>query len=302
MYSMKAVAELTGITPDTIRAWEKRHHAISPSRESNGRRQYNGNHVSRLRLLRQATKLGHPISKIAKMSETNLQVLIEEKHDDAELNKVSALTDKLVGAIQNYETSICDEILGLAATGMPPIEYCQKLLGPTLVEVGNLWETGKINSAQEHLLTTSIKRHLFSLIQVYQRQSTGPKLMFTTLNQDPHELGILMCCLVAAGQRFQCLYFGPGIPYNDMGHAIARISPKVLVLGTVQKLKCSTLMEELTHLCNYIPNQSEIWIGGSGTVHIDTETLSKKCRLLATFDEFSEQLSYLKIVNSAQHR
>ena len=50
-YPIRAVSRLTGIGIDTLRAWERRHDAVTPVRDERGR-MYSDADVARLRLLR----------------------------------------------------------------------------------------------------------------------------------------------------------------------------------------------------------------------------------------------------------
>jgi len=51
-----AVVRRTGLKPELIRAWERRHHAIVPRRTAGRHRLYSDADVERLRLLRDATE------------------------------------------------------------------------------------------------------------------------------------------------------------------------------------------------------------------------------------------------------
>ena len=51
LYSIQFVANVTGINPHTIRAWEKRYGVTNPVRDKNGRRLYSDNEIQRLDLL-----------------------------------------------------------------------------------------------------------------------------------------------------------------------------------------------------------------------------------------------------------
>ena len=72
---MKAACQLTGLSPDTLRAWERRYSAVQPKRDGNGRRVYERADVARLRLLRQAVDLGQPIHRAARLSTAELESL-----------------------------------------------------------------------------------------------------------------------------------------------------------------------------------------------------------------------------------
>ncbi|MFK8031294.1 MAG: MerR family transcriptional regulator [Gammaproteobacteria bacterium] len=64
-YSIGAVAKLTGLTDHTIRAWERRHGAVTTLRAPNGRRVYGPEQVEKLGLLKTLTDQGVSIGQIA---------------------------------------------------------------------------------------------------------------------------------------------------------------------------------------------------------------------------------------------
>ncbi len=75
-YSIQMTSYLSGVSPDCIRAWERRYSAISPSRD-NGRRVFHDSDVLRLQMLRELSAVGNPISKVAKMSDQELAGMCE---------------------------------------------------------------------------------------------------------------------------------------------------------------------------------------------------------------------------------
>jgi hypothetical protein len=59
-YSISAVAKLTGIPLDTLRAWERRYRTVIPKRAARGR-VYSEEQIQKLLLLRRAVNQGHSI-------------------------------------------------------------------------------------------------------------------------------------------------------------------------------------------------------------------------------------------------
>ena len=68
-HPIRVVARRTGLTPATIRAWERRYDAVSPSRSEGKQRLYSDRDVERLRTLKQLTGAGRSISTVAALSE-----------------------------------------------------------------------------------------------------------------------------------------------------------------------------------------------------------------------------------------
>jgi DNA-binding transcriptional MerR regulator len=66
-YRMGTAARLSGVSPATLRAWERRYQAVSPARSETGRRLYGDDDVARLQLMKALTDAGDPISGIASL-------------------------------------------------------------------------------------------------------------------------------------------------------------------------------------------------------------------------------------------
>ena len=64
-YRIGTVAQLTGLSPDTIRAWERRYETVAPTRSEGGTRLYSEGDVARLQLMRALTDCGEQIGSIA---------------------------------------------------------------------------------------------------------------------------------------------------------------------------------------------------------------------------------------------
>ena len=70
MHTIKFVAIHTGISPHTIRAWERRYSALSPDRTATNRRLYSTTDIEKLSLLQRAVQAGHSIGQIANLAAT----------------------------------------------------------------------------------------------------------------------------------------------------------------------------------------------------------------------------------------
>ena len=74
-YPIRAAASLTGLSIDTLRAWERRYQAVTPNRGKRGRA-YGEGHIRRLILLRDAVVRGHAIGQVAGLEDGELEKLL----------------------------------------------------------------------------------------------------------------------------------------------------------------------------------------------------------------------------------
>ena len=66
-YRIGAVARLTGISPDTLRMWERRYAVVEPRRTPKGGRLYSQPDVTRLTMIKTLVDSGHAISTVANL-------------------------------------------------------------------------------------------------------------------------------------------------------------------------------------------------------------------------------------------
>ena len=77
-HPIRVVAQRTGLSPATLRAWERRYQVVEPGRSAGGQRLYSDRDVERLRRLHQLTEAGRPISLVASLPDEALEELQAE--------------------------------------------------------------------------------------------------------------------------------------------------------------------------------------------------------------------------------
>jgi len=119
-YPIRAVAKLTGLSIDALRAWERRYQAVVPHRTNRGRL-YDAAQVRRLTLLHDATKAGHAIGSIAKLESGQIEQLLASPVQAAPLDASSDSTilKPVLRAIENYDYAGANTELGMLASLLP---------------------------------------------------------------------------------------------------------------------------------------------------------------------------------------
>ena len=82
-YGIGAVARLTGIPLNSLRAWERRYALVAPRRGEGNQRQYTHDDVVRLQLIKQLVDHGHAISTVATLDDASLRERLELHRDTA---------------------------------------------------------------------------------------------------------------------------------------------------------------------------------------------------------------------------
>ena len=84
LYPMRVAARLTGLSPDLIRAWQRRYGAVEPVRTDGNARRFRAVDVRRLALLKELVEQGHTIKDVAALDEAALASLRRDTTDLAE--------------------------------------------------------------------------------------------------------------------------------------------------------------------------------------------------------------------------
>jgi DNA-binding transcriptional MerR regulator len=175
-FTIKAVAQATGLTVETLRAWERRYEVVRPTRDSSGRRTYSAADVARLRLLRSATELGHTISRLAILPDDELAKLVANSggHARQGASRGQAYVERALDAAEHSDPTGVEEVLTTAIALLPPNEVIHSVIAPLVREIGDRWHRGEVTIAQEHMVTDIVRRLVISVSRGYLRADNGP--------------------------------------------------------------------------------------------------------------------------------
>lgn len=299
MYSIKTITQLTGLTPETLRAWERRYDGILPTRSDNGRRQYSTQDLEKLGLLAELTRDGHAISKIVGLDCDALRKLKLQTSNAG--NVLQTLQNQIIDALLEYRIEHCESLLRRALLACEPLDYVRDVLLPILKKIGDLWHEERLSIAQEHMFSSCIKRIVLSLVNQWQNAgSNGPSMLFATPSDEPHEFGILLSCLLATQLHYRCYYLGADVPGEDIVEAARRLQPDVIVIGLTKTPPVASTLQALTKVLAISDSTSALWLGGSGATNLPGLDISGDCVRVDGIDQFyrkAQQLSALKAID-----
>lgn len=274
MYSIKAVSQATGLSIETLRAWERRYGTVAPQRDANGRRSYSADQVARLRRLREATDRGYSIGKIASLPIEEVNRLLAQPGQSAPRRAPGQnFAADVLRAAADYQPEVCDQSLAMAFALMPLPQVVEEVLAPALREVGERWHRGEFSIAQERLVSSAVRRQLANVIETFNRVNAGTSMVLATLSGERHELGILMCALLAASHGVRCHYLGADLPAREISTYAAHVAADIVALSFVTTEDSELALHELSVLMQQLPATTQVWIGGRGVEQLDAARL-----------------------------
>ncbi len=291
-YSVQAVSRLTGLTPDTLRAWERRYSAVVPDREGKGRRAYGEDHVERLLLLKQVCDRGHAIRLVAPLDNLQLREILAVGQDKLESLAASKdVVTRMLHSIDRFSMGEFEQELGRTMVSLHMRRVIVEVLEPLLKAIGDRWETGELSIAQEHAVSACIRTFLGGLLRQYPRRNGRPAIVLSTLSDELHEFGILMLHLWASSEGYGCHYLGPNLPAEEIVRAMHMTDSTLLGVSVVRTDTSEAAGAELRDVVARMRGaEFEIWIGGPGAEAVMPHVDGLPVVLVENIEEFEHRL------------
>lgn len=310
-FDIRQVVDLTGISEFTLRGWEGRYQAFQPHRTETGRRLYKREDILKIQALKLLVERGHRIGKIALLPLKELQLLLEERTSPTPAaapaaapksrahKPTSADVKKLLQLADRFEWDQVKKLLSKKRSQLTPRKFILELLMELIGEINHQVIMGHFSITQEHIFSSLIKEHLFSL-----RAHAGPskksrvQLVLATPEGDIHEIGLLIAATLASLRGVPTLYLGPNTPKVEMCDACLRLkATHLLIAATVNKTEGAKedLLGFVHYVDQHLPPQVQLWMGGRLSQH--TKALKLR-RDFAVFDSLeSLDLEFKKLMS-----
>ncbi len=201
--------------------WERRYGFPQPTRDANGERVYPADQVDKLRLLKRLMDQGHRPGKIAEQSDRAVagprprQAIGRVRATSMEVGPDGALRPFL-GSDRRPPRGRPAPRTGLLAVkaGTRPLRHGRDRAadGP----VGESWARGELAIFEEHLYTESVQGVLRNAIASIPHPGDSPRVLLTTVPQEPHGLGVLMAEAMFALEGARCVSLGVRTPVLEI--------------------------------------------------------------------------------------
>ncbi len=309
IYSIKYVADQTGIAPHLIRTWESRYNAVRPERTETNRRVYCKNDILRLRLLKGAVDAGHQISRIAGESTTDLRDLLgltddrtpkpSPRQDNANCDTRSAehYLELAIESTVNLNPDKLTQILSDAAIHLTRRGWVEHLMVPLFRKIGDLWASGRMKIVNEHLASNCARNILWDMLRTVEITSGAPKIVIGTPVGQWHELGALAAALAAVEAGWRPIYVGSNLPAEELASAVAQFGASCIGLSITHNLNDTRLKPELIKLRRFTGPDFAILVGGLGSAAWDHLLEHINARRVESWGDMTKSLDFYSLVH-----
>jgi MerR family transcriptional regulator, light-induced transcriptional regulator len=236
-------ARRVGVTPELLRAWERRYGLTQPVRSPGGFRLYAPADAARVERMRRGLDAGLSAAEAARAA------LEDERPSEGLLEDAA---DRLLGAIRRYDEAAANAVLdeSLAAFGLEQV--LGEIVLPTLKRVGDGWERGEIEISHEHFASNLIRGRLLSLARFWGR-GTGPVALLACAPGELHDITLLAFALVLRSHSWRILLLGADTPIATLAKAAEATRPAVAVVSSFDACLLEAQADPLRRLARRVP-------------------------------------------------
>ncbi|HEY7076116.1 MAG TPA: MerR family transcriptional regulator [Solirubrobacteraceae bacterium] len=235
------LSKRSGVSPELLRAWERRYGLLTPTRSAGGLRLYSLDDLERVRAMRR-----HIADGVAAAEAAGLARAGGEEQPPAALDPAAARA-QLAEAVDRFDEPHAQAILDrlLALTTLDTL--LSEVVLPYLHDVGDGWERGDVSIAHEHFASALLRGRLLGIARGWGRGG-GPLAVLACLPGEHHDLGLIACGLALRARGWRVAYLGTDTPLETVAEMSRRLEPGFVVLSAVSGERVRPLAPQLRAL------------------------------------------------------
>ena len=251
------LARRTGVSPEALRAWERRYGLLQPSRTTGGFRLYGAEDLTRIREMRRLLAEGLSTSEAAAQvlrgsgatepASTERPSLLAERRNE--------LHQSIMAFDESRAQASLDHLLGEFQLEL----VIKEVLLPELREIGELWSGGDTAVAEEHFASNLIRGRLGGLARGWD-EGTGPLALLACPPGELHDLPLMMFGIALRRRGWRVIFLGAETPAESLADAVQSVAPDAVVLAATNADRFAAVAHELALLAR----TTRVAIGGAG--------------------------------------
>lgn len=230
LFPIREVSRLTGVTPVTLRAWERRYGLIQPTRTESGHRLYSMTDIERVRSIVGWIERGVAVSKVGKiLAKTEpLKVLAQIIPNELVQTDYDRWQQQVQTAVSAFDEAQLELVYGQIFSSYPLTVVFQDILIPIwkllLQRHEAFGQTSEWLFLDGFLRARVLQRLL--LVRVMQPR----RMIVCALADQCRELEVLLTALYLSSVDSAIQLLAIGQPFDELILICEKIKPKALVL------------------------------------------------------------------------
>jgi DNA-binding transcriptional MerR regulator len=236
-------ARRAGVSPELLRAWERRYGLLQPIRSKGGFRLYTAEDAERVDQMLRGLDEGLSAAEAARRALAQARPAVGLL-DDARR--------RLLAAVRGYDETALHSVLDEALAAFALETVLGDLILPALRKIGEEWERGELEVAQEHFATNLVRERLLGLARLWGRGS-GVLAILACAPGERHDIGLIAFGLLLRSHGWRILFLGADTPLETLERTAASNPAQLVVVASVDSTRLETEAKRLRRLARTAP-------------------------------------------------
>lgn len=260
LLSVGDVSRETGLTPDTLRVWERRYGFPSPVRLPSGHRRYTREDVRRLRRLAEAVARGHRPGELVSVADAELDRVLAGGGGPAEAPRIA----DWLALVREWRGAELTAALRAAAAREEPLDLLSDSIGPLVAAVGRAWADGELEVGHEHFASRAVEEVLRELRARLRSPRARARALLATLPDELHTLGLDMAAVAFEHLGVHTAQLGANTPLVDLASAARETGAEIVAISVSLAHGGPGTDAALVELHRALPATTQLLVGGAG--------------------------------------
>ena len=255
----------SGVSPELLRAWERRYGLLDPIRSAGGLRLYSLADLERVRVMQQHLADGLAAAEAAAAA---VRGPGESTQVATARGSSVAAVDQLAAALEGFDEPRAHAIFDRLLAEVTLDVFLSEIVMPYLRDLGARWERGEVTVAQEHFASNIVRGRLLGIARGWGR-GLGPRALLACAPGEQHELGLLAFGLALRTHGWRVEYLGADTPLDTIRGVAASLDVDLVVVSSVTPERVGELVADLRQ----IARERRLAVGGAGAEGLRTTGL-----------------------------
>jgi DNA-binding transcriptional MerR regulator len=253
-----------GVSPELLRAWEKRYGLLTPSRTTGGLRLYSARDETRIMRMRELLASGLSAAEAAGLAK-------EAQAGGPARVGTTEFVEQLGEALARYDETGAQLALDRTFAAIGVDAALRDVIIPYLSDLGDRWAAEEVTVGQEHFASNVIQGRLRALARGWD-QGIGPRAVLACAPGELHEIGLICFGLSLRARGWRITYLGADTPVQSIEDNLADGPPRITVVAAVSADRFGAARDELARMAR----KTEVAIAGAGADERTAKRLGAK--------------------------
>jgi DNA-binding transcriptional MerR regulator len=244
-----------GVSPEVLRAWERRYGVLRPTRSEGGFRLYSTADEGRVRRMLALQREGLSPAVAARIATAE-----DDGASAASTLPAEALRQALGDALDQFDEGAANRAFDRALGVLTLDTLLRQIVLDYLADLGERWSAGLASIAQEHFATNVLRGRLLGLARDWG-QGGGPLALLACPPGELHDLGLICFGLALRARGWRIAFLGADTPVDTLKHTAETLHPDLVVLTATTPRRLSSIRSELREL----GATTRLAVAGAGT-------------------------------------